>query len=116
MLLSESIYKDVIKKAREIYIETGSTLYRSADDWGINPYFSSDNGDCIFVFYYSSLHHIKTPLGSIMPLGNRTSGDDSLAKEKTIEYFGLELVSDTTRNYERWITYKATKNIPVSSS
>ena len=109
--LQGSPYESMVKECREIAEKHGIELLANPSDAeGINQYFKSEDG-VEFVFYYNGLSGIKTPLGMITPLGNRSSNtisEDETMKE-LIERFGLELISDRTQNYERWSVYKATK-------
>lgn len=101
----------MILSAREIFKRHGSILLREATE--INEFYKSGGGEITFSFYDRGLNNITTPAGMISPLGNRVGGDEDAAQLECIEYFGLELVEEFTRNHEHWQNYKATRNIPT---
>ena len=110
MKVSESKYAQMVEDVRQICIESGDVLPYSADDYGINGFYKSENNEIVFVFYWDGLSQIKTPDGTITPLGSRTSGDREKAMKVMTERFGLEFMYYRDGSaHERWNYYKATK-------
>lgn len=114
--VSESKYAGMIEEIRSIYKKHGADLFHEADEYGINKFYPSKNGDIEFVFYWHGISKVYTPEGYITPLGSYShSGtmDEKVVMDELIERFGLVLVSDFQptdwRKGERWITYKVAK-------
>jgi len=83
--VSTSKYAKMVDKVREIYSSTGSKLFHTADDYGINDFYPSESGEINFCFYWDSLSKIYTPEGYITPLGSRMGGKDKDAMKQIIE-------------------------------
>lgn len=102
-----SKYLPLVKEVQEIYTKHGSSITEVVEQaHGLNEYYKSDGNWMDFVFYYTGLSRIVTPDGTIVPLGSRTAGNEELAQKEVIEKYNLTLISDTTKNYERWIVYR----------
>lgn len=106
--VSTSKYAKMVDEVRAVYKKHGSELFHQADEYGLNEFFVSGGG-IEFVFYYDGLSEIRTPDGQITPLGSRGAGNEQAAHDELVDRFGLVLVSDATKNHERWIVYKVTK-------
>lgn len=111
--VSETIYKVLADNVVRIHIENGVNMLYKYDDWGMNPYYPSEQG-VEFSFYWDAIDTVKTPIGSIT-FGSMsgTGGCFPKTKDALIEYFGLEFINQRDRmRGERWFIYRATKNIP----
>jgi hypothetical protein len=105
-------YQNMADEATQIYLESG--FDKPHNNYDSRGYGYEKSDEIKFVFYWDCLDEILTPLGSINITFGSWIGDLlNVAKEKLIQHFGLELISERDGfKGEKWFYYKPTKNVP----
>jgi len=85
------VYKRILDKIRELYVESGGELLNSPEDYGLNTLFKSTGGIEV-IFDYDTPHWMYTPEGCYTILGDNVVGDTKRFWELFNQAFDVEVL------------------------